>query len=106
MAESVSDILAEMLSKGEHMGDRELYVAFCAWSKRLRDAMAEPDDAAQLRQARTSLGWSLYQMADALEIGTSTEQGAKRVREMEERRRLIPGPVKVAVRAFLGGYKP
>lgn len=62
-----------------------------------------PDD---LKAARQSLGWSLRQMARALRLAGTPEKAATRVREMEDGRREISGPVAVAVEAFVDGFRP
>lgn len=61
---------------------------------------------ADLEQARTQLGWSLWDMARALRLNGEREQAAKRVREMENGARQISGPVAVAVEAFVDGWRP
>lgn len=61
---------------------------------------------ADLKSARQSLGWSLRQMARALRLASAETKGADRVREMEDGRREISGPVTVAVEAFLTGWRP
>lgn len=60
--------------------------------------------AADLYAARQRLGWSLRQMARALRLAEA--KGADRVREMEDDRRPLTGPVCVAVEAFLSGWRP
>jgi len=62
-----------------------------------------PDD---LKAARARLGWSLRQMARALRLAGTPDKAATRVREMEDGRRDISGPVAVAVEAFLDGFRP
>lgn len=62
-----------------------------------------PDD---LKAARHELGWSLRQMARALRLAGTPEKAATRVREMEDGRREISGPVCVAVEAFADGWRP
>ena len=62
-----------------------------------------PDD---LKAARHALGWSLRQMARALRLAGTPEKAATRIREMEDARRDISGPVMVAVEAFLTGWRP
>jgi hypothetical protein len=62
-----------------------------------------PDD---LKAARQRLGWSLRQMARALRLAGTPEKAATRVREMEDGRREISGPVCVAVESFLDGFRP
>lgn len=61
---------------------------------------------ADLKSARARLGWSLRQMARALRLASAETKGADRVREMEDGRRDISGPVTVAVEAFLTGWRP
>lgn len=61
---------------------------------------------ADLKAARHRLGWSLRQMARALRLASAETKGADRVREMEEDRRPLTGPVCVAVEAFLTGWRP
>lgn len=61
---------------------------------------------ADLKAARESLGWSLRQMARALRLAGAPEKAATRVREMEDDRRPISGPVCVSVEAFLTGWRP
>jgi hypothetical protein len=60
----------------------------------------------ELHAARQQLGWSVYEMADALRLGGSSEKGGQRVREMESGAKEISGPVAVAVEAFLTGFRP
>lgn len=62
-----------------------------------------PDD---LKAARQELGWSLRHLAQALRLAGTPEKAATRVREMEDERRDISGPVAVAVEAFLTGWRP
>jgi hypothetical protein len=59
-----------------------------------------------LRQAREALGWSHADMARALRLAGDRSQGEKRVREMEAGKRMISGPVTVAVESFLHGFLP
>lgn len=67
-----------------------------------------------LKAARRQLGWSVYQLARALRMAPEDstrddQQGKKagdRIREMEDGRRDISGPVSVAVEAFLAGFRP
>ena len=59
-----------------------------------------------LRQAREALGWSHSDMARALRLAGDRSQGEKRVREMEAGKRMISGPVTVAVESFLHGFLP
>lgn len=65
--------------------------------------IATPDD---LKAARQSLGWSLRTMARALRLAGTLDKAATRVREMEDGRRDISGPVCVSVEAFLTGWRP
>lgn len=62
--------------------------------------------AADLKAARASLGWSLRTMARALRLASAETKGADRVREMEDGRRDISGPVTVSIEAFLTGFRP
>jgi hypothetical protein len=62
-----------------------------------------PDD---LKAARHRLGWSLRTMARALRLAGTPEKAATRVREMEDGRRDISGPVCVAVESFVDGWRP
>ena len=59
-----------------------------------------------MRSAREKMGWSQYQLADALRLGGSTEKGAQRIREIEAGKRQITGPVAVATEALLSGWRP
>jgi hypothetical protein len=59
-----------------------------------------------LRQAREAIGWSHSDMARALRLAGDRSQGEKRVREMEAGKRMISGPVAVAVESFLHGFLP
>ena len=63
------------------------------------------DTGADLRAARHVLGWSLADMAHALKLapGKSSED---RLREMENDKREISGPIRVAVLAYLDGWRP
>ncbi len=45
-------------------------------------------------------------MARALRLAGDRSQGEKRVREMEAGKRMISGPVTVAVESFLHGFLP
>lgn len=65
--------------------------------------IASPDE---LKSARHRLGWSLREMASALRLASAETKGADRVREMEDGRRPISGPVAVAVEAFAAGWRP
>jgi transcriptional regulator with XRE-family HTH domain len=58
-------------------------------------------NASELKAARRSLGWSVYQMADALRLAGDTKSGGDYVRDMENGKRPISGPVSVAVESFL-----
>jgi transcriptional regulator with XRE-family HTH domain len=64
------------------------------------------ENGTHLKQAREALGWSASDMARALRLAGDRSQGEKRVREMEAGKRMISGPVTVAVESFLHGYKP
>jgi hypothetical protein len=64
------------------------------------------ENGTHLKQAREALGWSPSDMARALRLAGDRSQGEKRVREMEAGKRMISGPVTVAVESFLHGYKP
>lgn len=61
---------------------------------------------ADLKAARQRLGWSLRDMARALRLAGTDAKAATRVREMEDGRRDISGPVCVSVEAFLTGWRP
>lgn len=61
---------------------------------------------ADLKAARQILGWSLRDMARALDLAGTTEKAATRVREMEDGRREMSGPVRRCVAAFLSGWRP
>ena len=61
---------------------------------------------ADLKAARHHLGWSLRDMARALDLAGTTDKAATRVREMEDGRREISGPVRRCVAAFLDGWRP
>jgi transcriptional regulator with XRE-family HTH domain len=62
-----------------------------------------PDD---LKAARHRLGWSLRQMARALRLKDPDGKGADHLREMEENRRPITGPVTAAAEAYRDGWRP
>jgi hypothetical protein len=64
------------------------------------------ENGPHLKQAREALGWSPSDMARALRLAGDRSQGEKRVREMEAGKRMISGPVSVAVESFLHGFKP
>lgn len=70
----------------------------------LRPKLDMIDTGEHLKIARHSLGWSLAEMAGALLLadGKSSED---RLRQMEEGRREISGPIKVAVLAYLHGWR-
>jgi hypothetical protein len=58
----------------------------------------------KLKLARTYLGYSLTEMADALRLSPTT--GATTIRKMEAGKVNITGPISVAVDAMLKGYDP
>jgi len=62
-----------------------------------------PDD---LKAARHALGWSLRQMAGALGLERPEDKGADRLREMEDGRRPLSGPVKLRLRPFRAPHAP
>ena len=64
------------------------------------------ENGTHLKQAREAMGWSPSDMARALRLAGDRSQGEKRVREMEAGKRMISGPVTVAVESFLHGFKP
>ena len=64
------------------------------------------ENGTHLKQAREALGWSPSDMARALRLAGDRSQGEKRVREMEAGKRMISGPVTVAVESFLHGFAP
>ena len=64
------------------------------------------ENGPHLKQAREALGWSPSDLARALRLAGDRSQGEKRVREMESGKRMISGPVSVAVESFLHGFKP
>jgi len=59
------------------------------------------ETGADLKRARQALGWSVYYMADKLELGGNTENGARRVRAIESGKETLWGPIRVAVEGFL-----
>jgi len=59
----------------------------------------------ELHDARLRLGWSIYELADALNLGGSTEKGAQRVREMVAGKRPISGPIARLMEAFEDGWR-
>ena len=64
----------------------------------------------KLQEAREQLGWGRGLMGRALRLGRwwdEDDPGPKtRVRDLESGRRVISGPVAVAVAAFLAGFRP
>jgi hypothetical protein len=62
------------------------------------------------RRARLALGWGCGLMGRALRLGRwwdDADMGPKaRVKAMESGRKLISGPVAVAVAAFSSGFRP
>ena len=64
------------------------------------------ENGPHLKQAREALGWSPSDLARALRLAGDRSQGEKRVREMESGKRMISGPVSVAVESFLHGFLP
>ena len=66
--------------------------------------MASP--AAELKLARTILGWDTLTMGRALRLSGTPEKLTARVQDMEAGKRDISGPVQVAVEAFLSGWRP
>lgn len=67
-------------------------------------------DPQAMRALRRALGWSVYTMARALRLGddspTGRLNGGKRVRDMEEGRRAITGPVSALCEAIEDGFRP
>ena len=61
-----------------------------------------PDD---LKAARHALGWSLRQMAGALGLERPEDKGADRLREMEDGRRPLSGPICELTQALLDGWR-
>jgi hypothetical protein len=59
-----------------------------------------------LEAARKRLGWSVYQMGEALRLKGDRDYRGQFVREMESGRRPVSGPVAVAVEGFLAGHRP
>lgn len=57
-----------------------------------------------LKLSRMQLGYSLRDMADALQLSPTT--GADTIRKMEAGKVNITGPITVAVVAMLKGYDP
>lgn len=64
------------------------------------------ETAADLKAVRHGLGWSLRQMARALRLSGSPDKTATRVREMEDERRPVSGPVLGLAEAFRDGWRP
>ena len=62
-----------------------------------------PED---LKAARHQLGWSLAEMAEALRMEGDPKNAATRIREIEDGRRPLTGPIAVSVEAFLSGFQP
>jgi hypothetical protein len=58
----------------------------------------------KLKCSRHYLGYSLYDMADALRLSPTT--GADLIRKMEAGKVSITGPISVAVDAMVKGYDP
>lgn len=69
-------------------------------------APGEPMTADEFRARRIRLGLTQYELADALNLGGSTEKGAQRVREMEAGARPITGPIERLMEAFADGWRP
>lgn len=60
----------------------------------------------ELKAARCEMGLSIYEFADLLRLGPTTERGGKSVREMESGTRRITGPVSQLTSALLSGWRP
>lgn len=66
--------------------------------------MAAP--AAELKLARSILGWDPLTLGRALRLAGTPEKIAARVQDMEAGKRDISGPVQVAIEALLSGWRP
>ena len=66
--------------------------------------MASP--SAELKVARQILGWDALTIARALRLVGTPEKLEARIQDMEAGKRDISGPVKVAIEAFLSGWRP
>jgi transcriptional regulator with XRE-family HTH domain len=59
------------------------------------------DTGAKLKAARKALDFSLTDMAEALRLAGSLDNARTFVREMEDGKRAISGPIQVAVEGML-----
>lgn len=66
--------------------------------------MAAP--AAELKMARQILGWDALTTGRALRLAGTPEKIEARIHAMEAGDRDISGPVRVAMEAFLSGWRP
>lgn len=71
----------------------------------LRRILDVIDTGEHLKIARNALGWSLAETAAALLLAPG-KSSQDRLREMEEGRREISGPIRVAMLAYLDGWRP
>lgn len=64
--------------------------------------MTGPD----LRRARLSLGFTLYDMARALRLSGGRDASIKHLRAMESGEKPVSGPVSRVAQALLDGWRP
>lgn len=64
------------------------------------------ETAKDLKDARRTMGLSTYAMADMLRLGPTTEKGAASLREMENGKRRLTGPICQLADALLSGWRP
>lgn len=60
----------------------------------------------RFRSIRRQRGWSVYDLANALNLDGSLEKAGTRVREMERDARPITGPIARLMEAFADGWTP
>jgi len=59
-----------------------------------------------VREAREAMGYSLYELADLLRMGSDSKKGADYLRQIEGGKRQLSGVLCVALEALLSGWRP
>lgn len=62
-------------------------------------------DGRELAAARIEAGLSLYELADYVRLGGTTEKGAQRLRFIEQGKIALSGPLAVAAQAICSGWR-